>query len=548
MEQCIDLPASFQHKVVSLQPDPSAGNCSFYENTQCHGPAIHASYPGVSLNTSADGNAVFNIANSLICVNSDKEILPTDHTCDFIRALTVWLKVGDGWATGTWSKISFTFGDFNAYILGADGPRGGTCIKTRVDLRAVFGATVIPRKWLNNFKVWDIMNTDILSNPALFGGDQWLLQGFRLDAECANSADVFVFQRTVNLTVHHSMLHWAVPTVVFNTMIEPLDWIFPPKIPDTCNSELTRVPHYELLENCPAFDRLTLEIQLGNRRDEGTWDTLALAFNNTNNNAIHHIVTAPKQGFFTRQDINLQEVFNSSIVASSDLRTVQVEQIHSHLMGDDKWKLRGLVLQAKCAGSDHTYYLVKFAHLDYQIPAAKTPVKTRRTVWSGSIMPKRDWKADFECSHIDRLQLRARVRWGHFAGTNVTLMLSLNDAIKPLTPFINVPIDEVKATKNINLTHIFNRESVPITHIRSLTIFAEPHKIVPRISFYQMSGLTLLGRCTGSNKELVIQYDDIYILIDRATGLSKHRKSISRFDWDLAKESWNENIHDATEF
>ncbi|PHH61328.1 hypothetical protein CDD81_462 [Ophiocordyceps australis] len=546
MEKCIDLPAAFQNKVASLQPDPSAGTCTFYSETECRGSYLYSHYPGLSLNTSSDTRSLTKYVNSLQCVNSETHLATVDHSCEFIDGLTVWLKVGNGWFTGTWSKITYTFGNSKKHVLGANAPRGGSCIRALVDLQAIFGSAVIPKKWLNSFKIFDIMNTDILSSPALFGGDQWQLQGFRLDARCANSAEVFVYQHSVNRPVYHNMVHWAEPTIVYSVFIHPYDWIFPVGLSDDCDSELVSVPHYPLSADCDYFDRITLEMQLGRGQGDGTWDTLTLGFNE---GETHHIVSDPDAGFHTRQDVNLQETFNSSIVAVSHLQTLHIQQIHDNVRGDDNWRLRGLVLQAKCARSDDEYYLVKYAGLDRMILGTQTPMNNARTVWSGSIDPTSDWKTDYECSHIDHLRIKARLQWGRFAGTNVTLILSVNEAKAPrVTRLGYIPLEGIDLIKNIDFKHIFGRESVPIDHIRSLTIYAKPITVVPLTTWYKLSGLTLYGQCAGTDKQLVVVYKDAAILVDSHTGYSKTRRLLTRFDWRLATERWNDNIHDSSEF
>ncbi|PHH64126.1 hypothetical protein CDD81_5001 [Ophiocordyceps australis] len=532
IDECVVLTQAWDKHTSSVRPGKTAGHCTLFSGHDCSGSGISTRFPGMS--RGKEGRPVLsNKIGSLRCDGTKTAAAQKVGGCTHFDSLTVRLKLGSGWGTGTWSKIYYSLGESRTLLLAAHGPHGGSCIETKINMTKAFESAKVAASYINSFTIWDIIDSaGIVSHPATLGGDEWLLENFRIDAHCADAPKTLVYQAHVNEIVSHDKLRIDMPTPVKSVSIEPRDWVAVSKhLPETCQigfADSEKHPTHE----CTEMGQLQLEIQLGNGYYQGTWDSLYFNFQD---NEKHFIVSSPSPGFHEHQELDLQKVFKASKVAFNHLRLAQIYQYHDSISGNDDWKLKGIKLKARCANSLTEYQLDKFAAVNYAVTDMHAVWHTSWRAWSAAIDPQKDWNQVFECSQLDQLSASIYLGDKWSGGTWDDLFIRFETGSKHEFLLATQPSHDTTYNVEIDMNKAFQSPVVPVGKLEAFSILSNADQ-GNSPDEWRLGTVVLHARCAGSKKQLVhdtFQVDKWY---------ERHRSfqsKISLRGWHLADASGN---------
>ncbi|UNI24787.1 hypothetical protein JDV02_010511 [Purpureocillium takamizusanense] len=287
-------------------------------------------------------------------------------TCK-LGKLTVIVRLGTSFFGGSDDRLFLEIGrnkkfDGSPHFLLADSPDRGDHITKDIDLQDAFPKDRVTIK--------DIKHMRLVSRTS--GGhvsaDHLDLEDVTLKATCAGSS------RTIQM--YKYLDRWF---TYWETDIKPEDWepFGFPRNPSARQKQ------------CTHFSELTFGIQLGDGPHDGTQDTLVLAFNDDQR---HTIASGPARRFHAWQEINMKRTFNANKVPLSNLTMVQIFQEHEGARPDnDHWKLQGIKLKGRCAGSLSERLLDKFQSENKQSPRPQVSWLIGKPSWTGRIDPGKDW-------------------------------------------------------------------------------------------------------------------------------------------------------------
>ncbi|PHH76677.1 hypothetical protein CDD82_3894 [Ophiocordyceps australis] len=531
-DECVVLTEALDKNTYWVRPEKTAGHCTLFSGHDCSDSGITTQFPGMAL-----GNEVVSMFNNEIgSIRCDGIKTALEHKirgCTSFDDLTVYLKLGSGFGTGTWSKIYYLIGGSKTLFLAAHGPHGGSCIETKIDMIKAFGSATVPASYISTFTIWDVLNNDgIFSNPAALGGDKWLLESFRIDAHCASASKTLVYQVSINEMVSHDSHQINMPTPVKSVFIKPQDWTVASEyLPETCQigfADSEKHPTHE----CTEFSQLQLHVQLGSGYYQGTWDTLYLYFQR---NERHVIASGPSPGFQKYMELDVPQVFKAPKVAFSHLGLVEIYQYHDSILGNDDWKLHGIKLKARCANSLTEYQLDKYASVNYGVGDMNAPWHTSWRAWSASIDPQKDWNQVFECSKLFQLSARINLCNKLSSGTSDDLFIRFETGNKKEFIFATRPSRGTAHSVMIYMSQAFRTPDVSVGELKAFSILSRAHKNNTPDQWC-LGTVILHATCAGSEKKLVHDTFNVYGWYERGRNF---KAEINLKGWHLADANGN---------
>ncbi|RDA84818.1 hypothetical protein CP532_3173 [Ophiocordyceps camponoti-leonardi (nom. inval.)] len=257
--------------------------------------------------------------------------------------------------------------------------------------------------------------------------------------------------------------------------------------------------------HCAEFDQLKIFFSLSGEFQAGTTDKLHLGFSNGVN--MHDIKNSPPAGFYDWQDVDLQHVFGAPKVKVSSIRTVQLAATASWLsglMGADEWKLDGLRIHGRCAGSGIEVKNDKF--IKFSPPKAlfvgdvfrTVRAHTKSIVWEEFINLD-DWTVSPPCSHFKQLSVTLEIADEEYAGTTNDLYVVVNEA-KFL--IMSSPAEREVRTIPIDLEKAYGSKMIKVGDVNRIGIIplhGHHNQCLPK-------SLTLRAICAGKDgKSLEIE-------------------------------------------
>ncbi|ODA81297.1 hypothetical protein RJ55_04262 [Drechmeria coniospora] len=291
-----------------------------------------------------------------------------------------------------------------------------------------------------------------------------------------------------------------------------------------------------LPRECTHFDELKLGVQLGDGAYQGTWDTLVLAFGDGEE---HTIASSPDPGFHEWQDIKLNETFGTGAVAVDHIGKVEIKQKRDSTWGGDLWKLQGIKLKGRCAGSLTERVLDKFASEN----------KEARHSWSGEVSAK-DWKTSVECSHFKRLEVDFTLSNSIDAGTWDDLFVRFeNEGKYSDTMVAETPSRGTAHSPVVDLKKVFGEDPVPVRDIRFFDVHSHAHETGWAADWWKTAGIIIKGQCAGSGREAIFdRYEDVYEWFERENHPSDFKHTIQMRDWHWIDSKTGKEVKDAKEF
>ncbi|PHH92520.1 hypothetical protein CDD83_7017 [Cordyceps sp. RAO-2017] len=169
------------------------------------------------------------------------------------------------------------------------------------------------------------------------------------------------------------------------------------------------------LRICSQLDQLEFGIQLASDSGDGTFDTLKLDFFQ-GSERFHLIAESPGAGFHEWQDIDIHQIFKSDTVDVRHLRGIRLFEIKTSFLGGDEWKLIGIKLKGRCAGSGVVVEMNRHASLDKTVKLLSPHQGELNTAWQGFI-DLADWIPKPACSHFSMLNAGLHLASRNWAGT-----------------------------------------------------------------------------------------------------------------------------------
>ncbi|PHH92249.1 hypothetical protein CDD83_8268 [Cordyceps sp. RAO-2017] len=546
--QCVELPDQLKKKVTSLRPNMAASKCHFYSEENCAGPAFEAVETGVDLFKDTRFSSYNDNVKSLRCEGKSRQPAALQG-CEQLEAVTVYLKLGDGWTAGTWDRISYTIGDSEKPIKAVNAPKRGTCVEKKIPLGEAFpGSSTVPVSSINKFSIWDSISQNTFSDNHIFGGDKWTIKSFRIDGKCAGSSKTLVFEKEENREVSHESADSKSASRVYSTNISPEDWIIPGKVPSPCETQLKDTSKTPESVGCTHFEELKFGIQLGNDLYQGTWDTLYLAFDDDEK---HTIASGPSPGFHEWQTIDIPATFKTSTVSIDHIRRLQIYQYHDDIRGDDKWFLQGVKLKGRCVGSLTEFELDKYESVHKEAPVSMAPWHVAWREWSGAVDPKSDWSLLVDCNHFKGLKVDFHLSNSLSAGTWDDLFVRFEAKDRNRDTLLQQEPSRGDAShQEIDLKRVFGAETVPVRDIHFFDVYSRAHQKEAAPDWWKIAGITFKGQCAESppREAIVDKYEEVYDWFERGSYAPEFKHNITIQDWHWVDKSTGERTGDRSEF
>ncbi|PHH85646.1 hypothetical protein CDD83_138 [Cordyceps sp. RAO-2017] len=161
--------------------------------------------------------------------------------------MAVWLQIGTRWRDGTRDAIAYSFRSSGRGTTAAVAPGAGTCSRTRIPMRHALGAATVPAALVRDLGIWDTMRRDGGWFDWILGGDEWVIEGWRVDARCADGSPkrlVFRGGTGLGLRIEHNAISPDEPTLVLHDPLAPAGWtVADAPLPAFCEAE--RAPRDE---------------------------------------------------------------------------------------------------------------------------------------------------------------------------------------------------------------------------------------------------------------------------------------------------------------
>ncbi|KAM4064273.1 heat-labile enterotoxin alpha chain domain-containing protein [Hirsutella rhossiliensis] len=272
-------------------------------------------------------------------------------------------------------------------------------------------------------------------------------------------------------------------------------------------------------------------------------------------------------------NIDIKATFGSSTVAVDHLIQVQIRQVHDSFMGG-VWFLQGFKLKGRCAGSLTEIQLDKFQSVNQ---AAQTPKWVEKNyewpAWKSTIDAKKDWRLLVDCPRFNHLQVDFSLSNSFWAGTWDDLYIGFRkeDTNKRDTKIAEKPHRGTEYSKTINLTEVFESESVLVRDIKSFHLYSNTHlgqldskpqeywgpSLGPALrpsqenvpDEWKMKGITLKGTCAGSSTEAgVTKYQNVDEWFKRGGAAPDFKQNIHIGDWHWVDKVSGKQTDDKSEF
>lgn len=241
-----------------------------------------------------------------------------------------------------------------------------------------------------------------------------------------------------------------------------------------------------LYNACTHFDALEFYIRLGNWDYQGTWDSLIADFGNGSK---HTIVSSPDPGFEAWQRIDLQQTFGEATVPVARLQSIGIIQMHDATFGNDRWFLRSIQLEGRCAGSLTRRALYKFNNINDSPDASNAAWGKGETVWSGKIEPRDDWRTPILCDAFSKLQVDFTMSNAVDAGTWDDLYLRFGSEDPDRDVLIaEKPSHGDSFSREVSLRRVFGKSPVPVREIRYFNVHSHAHMPGWDADWWKMGG------------------------------------------------------------
>ncbi|PHH88802.1 hypothetical protein CDD83_7039 [Cordyceps sp. RAO-2017] len=477
----------------------------------------------------------------------EADVAPAIHGCQAFNKITVWLQIAGDSGDGTWSQIYMSFGNQESQLIKiADGPHAGDCSHRNIPLQAAYGTPVVPVDLVTQVRIWDVSGDSTMA--FLAGADAWVIESLRIDAQCSNLPKTLSYQSsTMRREVAHDKLHVDTPTPVFTTEpIKPEDWIVPRDVAPSCRNDLLDTSLTVASTQCTDLEELKLGIELGHYRYQGTWDTLLLAFRDTDEE--HVIASGPSPGFHEWQNIDLMRTFNRPTVALDHIKQVQIYQNRTSRWGGDEWTLQGIKLKGRCTGSLTEIELDKFASVNLDTPGADTQWYQAKRVWKGRIAPEKDWAVLQDCRHFDRLTVDFHQRGAVEAAPEDDLFVRLS--YTGAHGEVRVADMPSPGQNRVDLKAVFGSDTVAVDDIRHFDVLSRAREAAAADAGVPVAGVTFRGRCAGPFKKEFIadKYKEFHDWFGSDENALLFRHSIALEDWHLLDPVTKQRIKADREF
>ncbi|PFH62331.1 hypothetical protein XA68_14058 [Ophiocordyceps unilateralis] len=303
---------------------------------------------------------------------------------------------------------------------------------------------------------------------------------------------------------------------------------------------------------CTHFSQLSLGFQLHNdSKNDGTRDTVQVSIGNADSERIVGIARHPQPGFHAWTKLNLETMFDESVVAKSEMTHIGIgSMLPRDFTRDDLqdgWYFQGLKLRGHCAGSSLVLEVDKFASVNKWL---ERPAKSSAAfVWGGSIKED-DWHVT-GCSRFNSLHVHLVISSLPGSDTGDDILIHFNNGSRATdTLLMRSPRLGAQTDKQIDLATTFGSHTVSVEDVQSFEIYSK----APVANYnhgttagggwrsggrgWRSGGVSLRGQCASSRSWVAFWGSKETHYRDRIDGHDTSlvlRHKVSAEDWEWSR-------------
>ncbi|KYK59042.1 hypothetical protein DCS_00169 [Drechmeria coniospora] len=219
--------------------------------------------------------------------------------------------------------------------------------------------------------------------------------------------------------------------------------------------------------HCRKIKNLEFGLKLADEDGAGTYDKIGAVIAGKSGTATFDIVDDPGRGFQKWVSVDMKSAFGSDTIDIDVISSVKLTAkgtfalFKPTFLMNDKWKVKGVMLRAKCSETGYEAYEDGFVTLDSWFQHTDSWIFggfSTETVASWQIAPG-DWKVT-PCETIDKLEYEFKLVDGLFAGTSDSISFTIGEEQGKKIKIGGNVNPGFSRTDTVNLTHVFGSDTV----------------------------------------------------------------------------------------